>query len=492
MLDRVASRRALAASLFAFSCGVVVFARSVAFGFVYDDHWTIEGSPLDAPFFGLMSSLFRGAGRAHGVPDATRPMMVASMWVDHALFGDVAAGYHVDSVLIYGLVCALVLWVSFWLTSRLRVAVVAAALFALAPLHTEVVCAINYREDLLASIGVLVPLLCLVRPGRATRLSEGLAVGAFAFGLFAKESAVVLVPIAVVVAAISEKARARMLAKREILFGLAAVLVVWTLWRGGLAVSGDDVPRARFSSMTARLLASARFFVRTGLDTLLPVRATPEHAREGPASAAWALALAAWIACVVFLARRRATRILALGLAIVIVAPSPASPLFAPANEMADRYAFLGVLGAGLVWGGLASRVPSRLAVPAVIAAGVALSFSSQVACASWRSDRALWSTAVACAPTSPRAWVGLSRACRLDGDLDAADRDVDRALALDPKFIAAHVTRTYNLLWRGDVTEAQRELAVIHALGGSRHAGVAKAVECAALPPERASTCIR
>ena len=95
-------RRVNSLSAIAFVVGVAAFARSIAFGFVYDDHWTIEGAPLDESLVRLLSWLFRGLGHAHHVPDETRPAMVASVWIDHALFHDLAAGYHADSVLLYG------------------------------------------------------------------------------------------------------------------------------------------------------------------------------------------------------------------------------------------------------------------------------------------------------------------------------------------------------------------------------------------------------
>ena len=67
---------------------VVAFGPAVAFGFVYDDHWTVEGNAaLGGPLLPLLGTLLIGRGAAAGIPDSTRPTMVASLWLDRTLFG---------------------------------------------------------------------------------------------------------------------------------------------------------------------------------------------------------------------------------------------------------------------------------------------------------------------------------------------------------------------------------------------------------------------
>jgi protein O-mannosyl-transferase len=473
--------------------GVAAFACSLAFGFVYDDHWTLEGGHLDMPIRRFVSALASGGGQEHHIPDETRPAMGVSMWIDHALCGSSPAGYHAHSILLYGLVCALATWAVLAMSGRVRVALVAGLFFALAPLHAEVVCAINYREDLLAALGVLAPIVCLLRVGPTHKGLDAAAVVCWGVGLLGKESAVALLPLLIAIVVISPRARRRVLAQRRLLVALGCTLVVWAIWRGALVANGDDIPRARYAGVVSRLLATARFCVRSGAGMLLPFRASPEYPREAPASALWLVPLAAWISGLYFLARRRATRTPALALAILLLAPLPASPLLGPSNEFADRYGFLGVMGGGLLFGWLALGLGrTRIGVGLLGAACVGAWLACQAAAAPWRNDHSLWLEATRQAPTSPRAWVGLSRACRLDGDLDEADRDIDRAIALDPKFIQAHVTRAYNLLARGNVADARSELVIIHDLGGDAHRGVPLAARCAALSPDAAIACIR
>ena len=126
----------------------LLFLGARSFGFAYDDHWTIqENTWLDQPLGAILRAAFDGSGVRQDIPDITRPAMLASVWVDHRVFGLAPAGYHLHSLLLY----LLVVLTARRLLSRLglppAVAVISSALFAVLPMHAEVAAAINYRED---------------------------------------------------------------------------------------------------------------------------------------------------------------------------------------------------------------------------------------------------------------------------------------------------------------------------------------------------------
>ena len=93
--------------------------------------------------------------------------MVLGHWVERRAFGLSPWGYHLDSLLLYGLVCALAASVALLVTRRRDMALFAGCFFAVAPIHAEVVAAVNYREDLFAGLGTLGVLACLGTPARA-------------------------------------------------------------------------------------------------------------------------------------------------------------------------------------------------------------------------------------------------------------------------------------------------------------------------------------
>lgn len=487
--------RALAVAALA----LIAFVPAALGDFVYDDHWTVARNPwLDAPLRTVLIAVLAGTAHARGIPDATRPAMVVSLWLDRHLFGLRPLGYHLHSLVLYAAACVAAWFAASSLLRNRRSAFVAAAFFAMAPLHTEVVSAVNYREDLIAAVGVLVPLSWLFRPSPSEDVLEasaGVALS-FAWGLLGKESAAILVPLIVLSALVLRVDRRWLRSRERTLFLLGSVLVVWINWRWALTLSGDGIPRAPKQALSAQILDTARFTGRSVLAAAVPIRPSPEYSPLPHAGPLWAAVFAIIPLVIALLSRRARTRPFALALGIAAVAPLGASPMIGPVNPWADRYVFVGVLGGGLAVGTALSLFTEGLSRCARALAGMAASIVTCAACWQaarvWRSERVLWTYAVHRAPESPRAWAALSRVERLDGNLDEADRLAARALAIKPDDIPARVTRIYNLLARGFVTEARREIQYVDVLGGGAHPGMARARSCARGSPEAAPVCVR
>lgn len=492
------AREYVAASLAAIA--VVCFAPVATFGFAYDDRWTIEGNPaLDRPLGFLLRAVFLGTEATRAIADSTRPVMLVSTWLDHRLFGKNPAGYHVSSLLLYALTAAVAGYALLALTRRVRVAIAGGAFFALAPVHAEAVASINYREDLIAGVAVI-GVLGWIFSSRALpekKSSAALFAALLLVGLLGKESAVALPLVVVGLLVIRRPGRDWFSSRRTTFIALGLVLAVWAAWRVSIRMQGvDDVPLSERAGVLATLLATARYEVQALVSSLAPFAWSPEYDPQGPASAAWALALAAIVVAAIWLARNRSTRPFAIGITLALLAALPTSPLVGPANERADRFVFVSVLGGGVVWGWLAHQLTvgrrkhAAWAAVALIPVLVPMAVVSRAAAAAWKSDLTLWNAASERAPGSYRTWVGLSRALRLTGDLDGAERAIERAIALYPDSRSAHVTRAYARLLRGDVVGARADIEKVKALGGTRQRGLRKAEQCAALEPRAARVC--
>jgi hypothetical protein len=138
----------------------LVYARALGHGFVWDDHSSVvDAAHFEAPLVrGLRSTQHDFLDRSilHNVQlsvpyESYRPLLFLSYSLDDALFGRSAVAMHAHNLLL-GMACALLAgWVCSLLLSSSRLGLCAAALFALHPLQTEVVCYVSARGDLLCA-----------------------------------------------------------------------------------------------------------------------------------------------------------------------------------------------------------------------------------------------------------------------------------------------------------------------------------------------------
>lgn len=118
-----------------------------------------------------------------------RPLIFATFLVDRGLGGGSPFWFHATVIFAHAIASGLVLLVAFRLLGPDRVAEawLAAALFAVHPVHVESVAWIAGRSDVIATVLVLITLLFAVRTGRAwTAWAAG---GVFLLALLAKEVA---------------------------------------------------------------------------------------------------------------------------------------------------------------------------------------------------------------------------------------------------------------------------------------------------------------
>lgn len=484
-------------SVAAFALGVLPYLHTVAFAFAYDDEWTIVANrALDEPLGTLMRASWSGAS-ARTVPDATRPLMLASTWLDVRLFGRAPFAHHLTSVLLHGLLVLAAAWAARALLRSRRAALFTAALVSFAPGHAEATAAINYREDLLAPLFVFATFAALAHSRRRPlpRWVEPAAAASWMLALLSKESALALVPMTLVLA-LSRPHPLRWLARRErLLFWLAAGLAVWGNWRWALWLGGDLIPQSSLKGPWEVATHTARYLGWSTLTALTGAGTSPAYDGRGEAPL-WGLGVAALgLAALVFALRRPRLRWPALGLALLVSGAAGASPLFRPINERADRYLVMASLGAALAVAVGASRLLRRHRPWALAAAGlVAVAWAASCVRDTlvWRSDRTVWTAAAERQPTSPKAWVGLALAERHDRQYAQAHQALDQALVADPDYPPAHLSRVYLYLLEDKVIEAQRELEWTRTLNGETAPGFQRASVCVTLDRDSRLACAR
>lgn len=193
--------RRVLAGLLVLAC-LLVYANTLRNGFALDDDAVITGNSLVTDGMSSIPEIFRRPflyGSMRDSNDLYRPMPLALFAAEHSAFGDAAAGYHALSMLLFA-TCTLLLF--FFLEELLRrrgLAFIACLLFALHPIHTEVVANIKSSDELLCFLFGFAALwvwLRFARRGQWWRLV--LACVLFLFSLLSKETSysfIALVPL---------------------------------------------------------------------------------------------------------------------------------------------------------------------------------------------------------------------------------------------------------------------------------------------------------
>lgn len=132
---------------------VLIYAGSLRNDFVFDDFREVVDNPLVGSFSfpEFLRLYFRGSGQLSAPPARVFPLL--SYVANHALHGLRPFGYHLVNVLLHGLVSLLVYRTTLLLfPARPRLAFLTAALFALHPVHGDVVNPVAGRSELISSL----------------------------------------------------------------------------------------------------------------------------------------------------------------------------------------------------------------------------------------------------------------------------------------------------------------------------------------------------
>lgn len=395
----------------------VLYAASLRNGFVWDD-WTLV---VDNPAYRelRLGELLLRAG--NGLEYL--PVKDLSLALDHALWGARPFGFHLTNVLLYLAGVAAVHAATRRLAALFRdphagaVAFWAAAIFALHPLHAEVVNFVTARNTLLAGLLAFLSLhavLAWLEGGRGRSLAAGLLL--FVAAGFSKA---IVVSYPAFVAALIFLGPRPLPARRKVAAAAAflatGVAIAWVHARVAATTGMMSADALRFGTVSpgaaaAKALQIPFFYLRYlvaphplsveyGVDLLSG--AVGLRAAAGGAALA-ALCAGAWVV-------RRTRPLVALGVLWFLVALVPVLNFFPTHPVVADRYAYLAVYGFGLVLaafgaGPLAAAAAGRralLLVPAAIAAPWAGLVAARNA--AWRSDVSLWESAVAVDPRTGR-----------------------------------------------------------------------------------------
>jgi protein O-mannosyl-transferase len=394
------------------------------------------------------------------------PLLHSAFWLEHRLWGNAPAGYHLVNVLLHATSAVLLLRILRLL--RVPGAALAAGVFALHPVHVESVAWISEQKNTLSLVFYLAAMLMYLRFEDGRRRSLYLwATALFVLGLLTK-TVVATLPGVLLVLAWWRRGRLTRWDVRPLgvwlVLGAAAGLV--TAWFERRLLGAEGLDFALTPPQRAVLAGKAIWFYLGKL--LWPVDLAFIYPRWSIDASSWphylfpAAVLAVLAALWTLRQRSRAP------LAVALVFVGTLLPVLGFVNVypfvfsfVADHFQYVPSLAiVSAVAAGLA-LVAERRKVPAVVAATVSLTLLVILGTLTWRRSRAytdsrtLYETTL---ETNPGCYLCLNNLGTLSvqaGEMeDAVDR-YTRALALKPDSAEAHNNLASALAQAGRVPEA-------------------------------------
>ncbi|MCE9629984.1 MAG: hypothetical protein K8S94_04585 [Planctomycetia bacterium] len=467
---------------------LAVFSTTLSAGFVYDARLQILTDPfLHDPWNWPSVLSFRVLGM--DVLDFNRPVHLASLMLDAAVWGRESFGYHLSSILLHALNVVLV-----WLvvqavltgheerrdedepqTSRSLAAFLAALSFAVHPVVVEAVCEPTFREDLLAAAFTLGAVVLAAGHAAAAGAESRRAVGCVIMCLLAVASKESGVAAPVVLAAFwwlfrgGERTRFWSVAIGGGLVLVAAFLAARFLLEPSPSRIFETKPDYPGGSFAEVLKIEPRILALYAQLIVFPVNLCADYGlysvRHLPL---WAsLVVLAVLGLLAAFAVRQDRRIL-FGLVLLLGPLVPVSNLVPIYRAAADRYLYLPLAGVACIaacvldsaWAAR-NELRRQTVMTGSLAAIVVLAAICLGRQAVWASQLALWENTFQRIPTSYTAAHGYSSALRAAGRNEEAVALARRAIELsDGKRGDAWLTLALALDAAGQATEADKMTA--------------------------------
>jgi tetratricopeptide (TPR) repeat protein len=434
---------------------VAVYAQVVQFGFVsWDDPLYVTGNGQVR--HGLSA---QGAAWALTARDDSNwlPLTWLSHMLDVSLFGSWAGGHHLTNLLLHVTNTALLFSLLLIATREWLPSAFVAALFALHPLHVEVVAWISQRKELLSTgFGLLAALGYVTWTRRGGALRYAALLISFTAALASKQMLVTL-PFALLLFDYWPLDRARLGARR--LLGEKLPLFALSAAASAIAFASQQLSRHQAPDvpLAARLahvaVAPLRYLELalwpSPLSVLYPHPYAPELGGEpwGAATVAASVAALGAITAAMLAARRRPYLAVGwlwfLGTLVPVIGLVQIGP-----QGFADRYTYVPLVGPfiALAWGAR-DAIAARGAGPVLRAAawGLAVALLVSIGAAShararvWRDSESLYLASLAATPRNPVLLYNLGLLRSQQGRIEEAARSYEAALAIDPEHPAAN-----------------------------------------------------
>jgi protein O-mannosyl-transferase len=430
------------------ACAVVVHLGALWNQFAMDDRLIVVFNPMVQSISGVWGAFATPYWPANLGGLVYRPLPIASYAVDWQLHS--AAWFHAVNLLWHaGVAVAVTALARRWTSATAALA--AGLIFAVHPVHVEVIASVVGRADLMATLGT-----CLAVYAALVLDSIPWSAAFLIFGILSKESAAATPALIGLGWAVGMMRPPR---RRMLWFGAswAAIAVPYLLLRITVLHPYEGFPNlapqfAGQGPLAIRFTAVAAFADVARL-LLFPLHLQADYsplervAVTSPLAPGFLLGLVcggAWVALTI-LAWRRGRRVEAYGLGWIGIAYLPVSNLVVPHGVVvAERLLYLPSVGLALAAGAALDRLPQRAWATALFALVATGAVRSAVRVPVWRDNRRAALAMIADAPLSYRSWDYLGWEYIWTGHDERALMSFRRAASLYPGDARIHLAAAH------------------------------------------------
>ncbi len=424
----------------------------------------------------LWSLSGRGVGNWH-------PLTWLSLMTDYQIGGMHPQVFHITNILFHLISVLLLILVLSRMTGSFWRSVFVGALFALHPLHVESVAWISERKDVLSAVFWMLTLIAYVRykerPGIAAYLCVALA---FICGLMSKPMLVSLPFVLLLldywplrrIGSADDGSRAnhtpieKLLWEKAPMFALVAASCVITYFaqQEGKAVSSfASIP------MGARLSNALVSYVVYICKMFWPQNLAPFYPHPIFKLPVWQVIVSGFClaAMTLFAVRTARSRpYVIVGWLWYLITLVPVIGIVQVGSQaMADRYTYIPIIGLFIIiaWGvpdllarwnsGKAGNTSVRQMAFAAVVVLLALTIRTNSYLHDWANDITFWRRVAIVCPNSGQGYYNMGIAYAGLGDMDAAVREYEKAVQIEPTFPDANNNLGNILLARGMIAEA-------------------------------------
>jgi tetratricopeptide (TPR) repeat protein len=428
---------------------VIIFINTLSNTFVYDDSATIVNNNLIKNWKNLHSVFsihyFILSGEL-----SYRPAVTLSYFADYSFWGLNPAGFHFTNILLQAANTVLFYIFLKQVTKASTVAFISALLFTTHPVITETVNSVSYREDLLASLFLLITFILFLKiDGKSLSRYKFVAyytgsLFSYFLSLFSKETAVTLPVLVVLFNAfytISARPLRSIIKKvKGIYTGYFIITVFYLLIRFVLFrhvyIRLDQTQQGLFVmvKVIASYIKLLFFPFNLNADYVVP-----------PATSG----IPAFIISILFVT---ATVVLLIRLcqnnkqygffaSWFFVALLPVLNIIPIGNIMAERYLYMPVMGFSGVIGILVQKCTLKKNFAAICLGIIIITFSvaSVHRNGIWRDESTLWHSTVSREPGSTRAHHNLGVVYSSQGFYDYAESEYKKTLEINSRDAESH-----------------------------------------------------